>query len=168
MHKNNLGFTSVRIKCKFAEYLFLIQSHWILTTLQKFTDLVVNWSIDHGQFRCRVYVFHYIKLGQDRLRRSSDPLSVPTIHRPFDLLTRVGLDVQYGCSTMLGQVKAVQLSAFSPNYPQANRTLDQGRFKNLMLVLYYVRLGQVRLRRSDDLHSVPTILRPIGRVIRVG
>ena len=63
MHKNNLGFTSVRIKCKFAEYLFLIQSHWILTTLQKFTDLVVNWSIDHGQFRCRVYVFHYIKLG---------------------------------------------------------------------------------------------------------
>ena len=41
-------------------------------------------------------------------------------------------------------------------------------FKIQRLVLYYIRLGKVRLRRSDDPHSVPTILRTIGRLIRVG
>ena len=46
--------------------------------------------------------------------------------------------------------------------------IDQGRFKNPNLVLYYVRLGYVRLRRSVDPHSVQTILRPIGKFIRVG
>ena len=91
----------------------------------------------------------------------------------FSVLIRVSLKSQYQYSTMLGQVrvgkvKAVQQSTFCPNYPQAIRSTDQGRFEITLLVFHYVRLGQVRLRRSNDLHSVPTILRPFGLLTRVG
>ena len=43
----------------------------------------------------------------------------------------------------------------------------QGWFRNAVSVLHYVRLGQVRLRRSNDPQSVPTILRPFGQLIGI-
>ena len=60
---------------------------------------------------------------------------------------------QCGQSTILGQISlgqvmAVQRFAFGPNYPQTNWSTDKGWFKNLMWVLHYVRLGQVKLRRA--------------------
>ena len=126
---------------------------------------------DQGQLKLQC--LYCTVLGQVRLRRS--------------LRSAIG-QVDH----MLGQVRLLRRSlrsAIGPNYPQANRWTGQSCFKNSLMQLHYVRLGQVRLRRSlrsaigqvDHMlgqvrllrrslrsQSVPTILRPIGRLISLG
>ena len=73
-----------------------------------------NWSTEQGQFINAVLQLHYVRLGQVRLRRS--------------LRSAIG-QVDH----MLGQVRLLRRSlrsAIGPNYPQANRSTDQGRFRN--------------------------------------
>ena len=99
-------------------------------------------------------VLHYDGLGQIRLRRSNDPHSVPTILRPIGQVTRVVKKSHYGtplCQVRLGQVKAVQRSTFGPTI---HRPIGRLIRFGLTMVLHYIMLGQIRLRQSNDPHSI--------------
>ena len=85
-------------------------------------------------------VFHYARLGQVRLpclRSAIGPYYPQAIR---SLRSAIGPYYPQAIQSLR--------SAIGPYYPQAIRSIDQDRFQNILCVLYYVRLGQVRLRRA--------------------